>query len=241
MKKLIVTMCMDNWEPDITSQTFSLMKFHATKIGADFKIIDQRKFPHLPLQCERFQIADLVDSYDWIIQLDADLLMHPDMPDVTELLNKDTILISTWDWLTKRFKSDQYFRRDGRHISVPGFFTVTSDWMKDFWKMPEDLTIEECISKCTPVLHEFAGRQMGSDHIVYDYILSRNVAKYGLKVLSLQELFKKCSVGDRMPLNGIEDYIMHNSYLPLHQKKQHIQQVLEKHWKINPRDWNINK
>jgi hypothetical protein len=239
MKKLIVTMCIGNWEPEITSQTFALMNFHALKIGADFKIIDERKSPTLPMCYERFQIYDMVDDYDWIIQLDADLLMHPDMPDVTEIITKDTILISTWDWLTKRFKPDNYFRRDGRHISVPGFFTVTSNWMKDFWRVPDDSTIEECITRCTPVLHEFAGRQLGSDHIVLDYIFSRNVARYGLKVRSLQELFQTCSSGGRMPLNGIEEYIMHNSYLPLHQKKQHIEQVLNKHWKIDPKGWNI--
>jgi hypothetical protein len=80
---------------------------------------------------------------------------------------------------------------------------------------------------------------MGSDHIVYDFILSRNVARYGLKVENLQNLFQKCSQQGRMQLGGIEDYIMHNSYLPLVHKKQHIKQVLEKHWKINPSEWNI--
>lgn len=239
MKKLIVTMCMNNWEPEITSQTYPLMKFHAKKIGADFLILDERKFPNLPLQCERFQIYDLVDDYDWIIQLDADLLMHPDMPDVTEFITKETVLVSTWDWCTKRFRMDEYFRRDARHISIPGFFTVTSDWHKDFWRLPEDLSIEQCIERTTPVLHEFAGRRMGSDHIVYDFILSRNVARYGLKVESLQNLFNKCSQPGRMQLGGIEDFIMHNSYLPLEHKKLHIAQVLEKHWKITPREWKI--
>ena len=49
MKKLIVTMCMDNWEPEITSQTYPLMRLHAANIGADFKIIDQRKNKHDPM------------------------------------------------------------------------------------------------------------------------------------------------------------------------------------------------
>ena len=232
-------MCMDNWEPEITAQTFALMKFHARKIGADFKVIDQRKNPSAPMCYERFQIYDMVDDYDWIIQLDADLLMHPDMPDVTEFISKDTILMSTWDWVTKRFKPDEYFRRDGRHISVPGFFTVTSNWHKDFWRLPEDLTVSEAISKCTPVLHEFAGRGLGDTHIVLDYIFSRNVARYGLRVESLQHLFKVCSQEGRMPLNGIEEYIMHNSYLPLEHKRQHIKNVLRDHWKIDPKTWVI--
>ena len=62
MKKLIVTMCIGNWEPEITSQTFALMNFHALKIGADFKIIDERKSPTLPMCYERFQIYDMDHS-----------------------------------------------------------------------------------------------------------------------------------------------------------------------------------
>lgn len=239
MKKLIVTMCINNWEPEITAQSFALMKFHAAKIKADFIVIDKRKFPDKPLCFERFQIHDLVDHYDRIIQLDADLLMHPDMPDVTELVGKDTILMSTWDWAPKRFVMDKYFHRDGRLISVPGFFLVTSDFHKDFWTVPDDLTLEEMLSNSTPVLHEWAGRKLGRDHIVLDYIFSRNVARYGLKVESLQNLFKVCSSQNRMGLGGIEDYIMHNSYLPIEHKRQHIKNVLEKHWQINPAAWNF--
>lgn len=239
MKKLIVTMCFDNWEPDITKQTFALMKFHAMKIGADFHLINKRKSPSKPMCYERFQIYEMVDDYDWIIQLDADLLMHPDMPDVTEFIQKDTILISSWDWVTKRFQLDEYFRRDGRHISVPGFFTVTSNWHKDFWRLPDDLTHDEAMARCTPALHEWAGRKLGREHIVLDYIFSRNVARYGLRVMNFQELFKSCSKEGRLSLGGIEDYIMHNSYLPIEHKRQHIQEVLKNHWKINPSVWNI--
>ena len=239
MKKLIVTMCIGDWEPEITAQSFALMKFHAKKIKADFLVIDQRKFPDKPLCFERFQIRDLVDHYDWIIQLDADLLMHPDMPDVTEMVTKETILMSMWDWAPKRFVMDNYFRRDGRYISVPGFYLVTSDYHKDFWTIPDDLTVEQMLDNVTPVMYEWAGRKLGKDHVVLDYIFSRNVAKYGLKVESFQNLFKVCSSQKHMALGGIEDFIMHNSHLPIEHKRQHIKQVLDIHWKINPKEWKL--
>jgi hypothetical protein len=222
---------MNNWEPEITNLTFPLMKFHAKKIGADFLIIDERKFEKLPLQLERFQIYDISKNYDWIIQLDADLLMHPDMPDLTQNISKDFTLISRWDLLSKRFKSDHYFNRDGRFISAPGFFTITSDWCRDFWKLPTDIDLETALSNTTPLLHEFDGRKVDNTHIVFDYLISRNIAKYGLKVKSFQEIFS--ILDEKFKIGVIEDYICHNSWLPIHHKRQHLKNVIEKHWKIN--------
>ena len=230
MKKLVVTMCLNNWEPEITSRTFPLMKHYAKKIGADFWHIDQRKYPTMPIGYERFQIHDIADQYDWVIQLDADLVMHPDMPDVTTMVNKDTILMSAPDNSTKRFLADKYFYRDGRFISVPGFFTVTSDWCKDFWQLPDDLTPEEAIAKVIPTKEEWSRwekKVLDGSHLVVDYIWSRNMARYGLKYKTLQEVFV-------LPLlKPIEDYIMHNAQLPAHHKRQHVIDVVEKYWKIN--------
>lgn len=234
MKKLIVTMCMNNWEPEITQLTFPLMKFHARKIGADFLLLDQRKYPKLPLQLERFQIYDIANNYDWVIQLDADLLMHPDMPDLTQLVSKDTVLISKWDLLSKRFKTDRFFQRDGRHISVPGFFTITSDWCREFWKFPDDIDLETALDNTTPLVHEWGERKVDKTHIVFDYLISRNVAQYGLKVKSFQDLFKE--LNDKYAVGGIEDYICHNSHLPIEHKRQHLKNVVSQHWKLSVND-----
>jgi hypothetical protein len=230
MKKLVATMCIDNWEPEITSRTFPLMKYYAKKIGADFWHIDKRKYPNCPLGYERFQIYDIADNYDWVIQLDADLVMHPDMPDLTSFVYKDTILISNPDVSTKRFIADKYFMRDGRYISIPGFFTVTSDWCKDFWQLPDDLSPEQAIAQVTPLQHEWErweNKKFDGSHLVVDYIWSRNVARYGLKYKTFQEIF----VPPR--LNPIEDYVMHNCILPAHHKREHVKNVVEKYWKLN--------
>lgn len=223
-------MSLNDWEPEITSRTFPLMKHYAKKIGADFWHINQRKYPNAPIGYERFQIHDVADQYDWVIQLDADLVLHPDMPDVTALVDKDTILISTPDSSLKRFLADKYFYRDGRFISVPGFFTVTSDWCKDFWKLPDDLTPDEAIAKVTPTQHEWGrweNKVFNGSHLVVDYIWSRNVARYGLKYKTFQDVF--------IPplLNPIEDYVMHNSHLPPGHKRKHVIDVVDKYWKIN--------
>ena len=232
MKKLIATMSFDDWEPEITALTFPLMKYYARKIGAEFWHINTRKFKNEPLGYERFQLYDVADNYDWLIQLDADLLLHPDTPDVTTLVNKDTILVSIPDQASKRFQMDKYFYRDGRYLSIPGFFTVTSDWCKDFWKLPDDMSSEEAINKITPCVHEWRDRAVDGKHLIVDYIWSRNVARYGLKVQTLQNVFKPPF------LQPIEEYVMHNSFLPLDHKRKHVKDVFFKHWKlkINDRD-----
>ena len=190
----------------------------------------QEEYPNSPLGYERFQIYDIADNYDWVIQLDADLVMHPDMPDLTSFVHKDTILISNPDVSTKRFIADKYFMRDGRYISIPGFFTVTSDWCKDFWQLPDDLSPEQAIAQVTPLQHEWErweNKKFDGSHLVVDYIWSRNVARYGLKYKTFQEIF----VPPR--LNPIEDYVMHNCILPTHHKRQHVKNVVEKYWKLN--------
>lgn len=234
MKKLLFTMHFNNWEPEITKLTFPLMKYYAKKINAEFGIINKRKYPDCPMGFERFQIYDEMPNYDWVIHVDGDFLIHPDMPDVTPLVQKDTVIMSTWDWAPKRFKMDEYFYRDGRFISVPNIFTAVSNWCREFWKLPEDLDTQTIVNNCTPCLHEWGGRGVDRSHMVEDYITSRNVAKYGLKVQSLQNIFSACSQPGRMKLGEIEDFVMHNSYLPIHQKRQHIHDTVYKYWKIDP-------
>ena len=77
MKKLLVTLNINNYDKDITNLTFPYMRQYAQNIGADFHIINERKFPNFPLMIEEFQMYDYSSEYDWIIFLDADCLINP--------------------------------------------------------------------------------------------------------------------------------------------------------------------
>lgn len=239
-KKLIAVLCTDDWQPEIRALTFPLMKYHARKIGADFYVINDRKFPaHYPLCYERFQLYDISKHYDWVIQLDADFLVHPDMPDVTAFLPKDKVLISVPGVASQSYQMDEYFLRDGRNICVGGFVTVNSDWTRDLWRPPDDLTPEEAMDRCEPKTFEWRDRQMYKDHVVLDYILSRNVAKYGLKIETLQNMFNTWVKSGYCSIEQIDGYVMHNAQLKYHEKIQHIKAYLTQHWKINPLKWPI--
>jgi hypothetical protein len=233
-KKLIAVLCTDGWQPEIRALTFPLFKYHAKKIGADFHVINTRAFPSsYPLCYERFQLYDISKNYDWVIQLDADLLLHPDTPDFTRHIDKDTLLISTPGFASDSYQMDEYFLRDKRDIGVGGFITINSDWTRDFWLPPDDLTPIQAMQRCMPKVMEWRDRQFYHDHIVLDYILSRNVAKFGLKYETLQNLFGSMVKDNRANAKPIEDFVMHNASLKYHEKIIHIRNYLDKYWKID--------
>lgn len=234
MKKLVTVLCTDDWQPNIRSLTFPLFKHFARKIGADFHVIRTRQFPDHPLCYERFQLYELSKHYDWVYQFDADLLLHPDMPDLTPLLTKDVAVVSQPGMASQSYQSDEYFLRDGRNLCVGIFFTLTSDWTRDFWNPPLDISPEVAMSRCTPKVFEWRERQLFHEHVVIDYLISRNVARYGIKIKPIQSVFSDALARGYCSLLPVDDYIMHNASLQNHHKLAHIRNVLQNYWKIDP-------
>lgn len=195
MRKTIYTVAVDNYAPEITALTFPLMRTFAHKIGADFHVIENRKFPDWPATMEKLQIAELgkENKDDWSIFFDADALVHPETFDFTEHLSKDTVLHHALDRSTVRYTPDIYYRRDGRFQSPGNWFTVGSDWCRDdLWAFPAD-DPRAIIKHIHPTVAEHNG---GVDraHLIDDFIIGRNVARFGLKRTTFVELCEKLDV-----------------------------------------------
>jgi len=75
MEKCVYTIAIDNWFPELCNITFPLMRSWAGRIGADFKVIDEAKFPGFPPNYEKFQIWELGSDYDWNVYIDADMII----------------------------------------------------------------------------------------------------------------------------------------------------------------------
>jgi hypothetical protein len=225
-KKMIFTLNIDNHMPEVTEITFPYMQRWADKLRADRMIIDSRKFPEWPITYEKMQIFELAnrlarDGYEWFIYLDSDALLHPDLPDITNLIPKDTVAHHSKDPAMVRWVYDKYFLRNGRHIGSGNWFTIASDWCIDLWYPIEDMTPEEVCKRIYPTVHEVKSKVIEPHHLIDDYTLSRNIARFGLKFTTISETLRNLSVP--------EPYYYHHYLMPPEAKVLEMHKVL-KQW-----------
>ena len=187
MKKALVTLDI-NYNNDITSLTYPYMKRYADKIDADLIIIKDRKYPDFSINMEKFQLYEISKNYDWTIFIDADALVHPNCPDFTEIFNKNEVIFNRYDYYPFRFKHNNYARRDGRNIGACTWVCIFSDLTRHAWKPHENPNL--FLDQINPMDLE---KNFGYDpkHILDDYLVSRNIAKYGLKVNTFHQLVPK--------------------------------------------------
>jgi len=224
LKKTVFTLCVNDYAPEITAITFPLMRWYARKIGADFHVIRERKFHDWPIPYEKFQIYDLAREMqnDWNIFFDADTLIHPNTPDWTIYLKKDTIAQHGNDISSVRLQANEYFLRDGRWYGSAGWLTIASDWCLDLW-YPAQMTPQEATASCFPT-HQEAKAGITAEHLVDDYIMSCNVARFGLKTKILKELRKEVGFAE-LPFHS------HGFMMTNEQKVKLLEELVEQ-WGI---------
>lgn len=224
MKKTLFTLCVNNYAPEIQALTFPLMKRYAAKIGADFHVITERKYPEMPITFEKFQVAELAKQRgdEWAIFFDADTLIDPEMFDPTNHVPKDTVLHNGSDFSGIRWTWDKYMKRDGRGIGSCTWCVIASDWtVEDLWCKP-DIPLERILGKrdpkdpkkwlIHPVIHTTVGEhnsgQCLPEHLIDDYLLSRNIARFGLRFATVSDVCGK--LGIRGPQGqGISPWLWH--------------------------------
>lgn len=194
MRTALWTLNIDNYAPGITELTYPLMSHYAEKIGAEFKIIDRREYPDWPVTYEKLQIHELGQDYDWNYYLDSDALVHPDTVNWIEQLDKSTMAHNGTDMANIRWKYDKYFRRDGRNIGSCNWCTIASNWCLDLWRPLDDLSLDEALSNIYPRAVEL-NTVITKDHLIDDYVLSRNIARFGLKCASLLNMQRELNLG----------------------------------------------
>jgi hypothetical protein len=190
-KKTIFTLNLNGYAPEITELTYPLIEAYARKIGAGIHTIRERKFPEWPITYEKMQIFELAQQLgnDWNIYIDSDTLVHPDTPDLTALLPRDTVGHYFSDFAPVRWRSDRHFERDGRHIGSGNWLAVASDLCIDLWRPLDDLTPKEAVANIFTTVAEQRSAVIERSHLIDDYTLSRNIAKFGLKFQRIKELF----------------------------------------------------
>lgn len=213
MRKTLYTLNIGNYAPHITQLTYPLFRRYAEKIGAEFVEITERKFPAWPVVYEKLQIYELGRDNDWNIYVDADAVIHPDMFDPTDHIQKDTVMHNGRDMAGNRWRYDRFFRRDGRHIGSCNWFTIASDWCIDLWR-PLEITLHEALKNIYPVRGEVLTGLIEPGHLIDDYTLSRNIAQFGFKFDTVLEMQAR--------MNDKGNYLFHLYNLPEGVKLQKI-------------------
>ncbi len=178
------------YDPEICHLTYPLLKNYAEKIGAEFHVITERKRPEWPVTIEKFQVAELAKQRgdDWSIFVDADTLISPEMFDITEHMPQNTVAHNGSDMANVRWKYDHYFRRDGRNFGSCTWLVAASSWcVEDLWQLPMQKP-EEAYANINLTIQEHNSGHCETEHLIDDYTLSRNIARYGLKTTTVTEI-----------------------------------------------------
>lgn len=215
--KKIYTLNINNYAPEIRDITYPLIKHYANKIGAEFVEITERKHPDKPPVYEKFQLYEFAKENDWTIYLDADTLVHPETIDWTDYISKDTVLFNGKDFASIRWRYDNFMRRDGRNIGACTWNVTCSNWTYDLWTLPEDYN--ESIENIFPTVHEL-NTVVERTHLIDDYTLSKNIARFGLK--------HKCIMDLQKELLPESNFYWHIYTEPIEEKVKQMKETIEK-------------
>lgn len=202
MKKLLVTLNINDHDKEITELTFPHMREYAKNIGADFHIIKERKFLNYPVMLEKFQIYEISKDYDWIIYLDADCLINPNSVDLTTLVEEDRVLIAKYTSPTHHFYPENIEGKYNLSYYAPFFFLVFHNKNRDCvkpYKNAERYRDYINLNSSHPEMIQYMKTK--SDIIDGDikismldeFFLTLNLHKYNIKTASLQEDFLRLS------------------------------------------------
>jgi hypothetical protein len=155
------------------------------------------------------------------------------MFDPTDHLSKNEVLHWGSDMAGNRWRYDEYFRRDARHIGSGNWFTVASNWCLDLWHPLEDLTLEQACENIYPTVHE-QRNGIKPSHLIDDYTLSRNIARYGLKLFTFVDLLKAV----KREAEALNTYFFHSHLLTREQKHIAVEEILLRDWNPDPSPWD---
>ena len=223
--KTLFTLNVGGYSPEITRLTYPLLRRYARRIGANFHVIAERKFPKWPVTYEKLQIWELAQRLgsDWNIYVDSDVLVHPETIDFTPHLPRDTVAHNDRDMAAVRWRYDRFFLRDGRNIGSCNWLAVASDWCVDLWRPLDDLTVREALANIRPTVDETC-TVVTREHLIDDYALSRNIAKYGLKCATLKDVLARVGLPDA-------NYFWHAYTIPAGEKAARMREVLSA-WRV---------
>ena len=183
-RKIIHIVNINNFFPQLFALTYPTIRAYAEKYGYMINMITERKFPDYPLHYEKFQVYEDGKEAQVNILCDADMLIHPEFPDVVTRLRRDSIAFNDNYNISYKYHVERipYFMRDGRDVGIATNFVVTSDWTHDAWEpIPLSAKDIEDLAKKEITESGDGSEGRGWGHYADEFAISFNMAKYGLK------------------------------------------------------------
>ena len=85
-RNAVVTLTIGDKFQRMAELTHPTIKRYADRIGADFVVIDERRWPEYHVDYEKFQFQDLLLKYDRLHFIDTDCIVRDDCPDLFQLV-----------------------------------------------------------------------------------------------------------------------------------------------------------
>lgn len=171
-KTAVWVVAVNNYMPELCAITFPNLKAFASRIGADFNVIEERKFNSFPPTYEKLQVYELGKTYEWNILIDADMIVHPDLPDPRVRTGKNALGIYygfdariAFNRIT--LSMQEYARKYGIYRGIVTNFIVSHAFVHEVWK-PLGVTFDDCDGWCC------------RNHILDEYTISQNVSTMGI-------------------------------------------------------------
>lgn len=126
LKQAVITLCIGHL--DYWGATIPLLQSYANKIGVNFHAITQirspPKYPHHP-KLGKFHLYDFLQEYDRLLFLDSDIVVHPNCPNLFELVEEHTLGVVCES--PPHFHRDAVFQEACQYygVSYPG---EAKDW-----------------------------------------------------------------------------------------------------------------
>jgi hypothetical protein len=171
--RMIHVLLIDNYFPELCEISLPTIEAWAKKINAKVNYITKRRWSDWPMMTEKLQVWYDGADQDWNIFVDADVLIHPDAPDFLSFQPADHVTVKDAYHAHKQFKTDDpYFLRDGRDLGLSACFLASSRWCHDLWRpLPEEMDVKQAVEIITQ-----------ERKCIDEYSLSRNLARFGLKI-----------------------------------------------------------
>lgn len=148
--------------------TLPTIQRYAKRIGADFNLITERKFPDYPINYERLQISELGKGYDWNFNIDADMLIGDQLYDPTDFFSDNVVGVVMFFKASDFFFTEALpFIRDGRDLGLVDAFVLTNRVTHDLWD-----PLPRPFAEYAHVFRDDNTRRIS------EYCLSLNLARY---------------------------------------------------------------